>query len=223
MLYAIEMLNSVKPSRQSTSSELPEQIIEVNAAGPVLPTSHPEGKIVVRNNHGRMPDLKYTLNCRAVVAASDDVYSIATIKQCQRPVPAYTGFGPLVRLTRICRQEKLHACSISCELDNIRLRCRSSIPTVNVSYRTSVCPRAGTGSEVDLSASRRIAVGRCLLCIGFRRHLQIDRCAMNTVLVICPKRDRHALADGAIGSSKHKRDRAAHYAGVAQGSANTRG
>jgi hypothetical protein len=50
----------------------------------------------------------HTLDICTIVAASDDMYVIASTNQSLRPVPADTGLRALAWFTRVRRKEKLH-------------------------------------------------------------------------------------------------------------------
>ena len=113
MMNAIKSLERVQPFGQAISTKLPQQVVEVDPSRPALPYLRPPRQIiVVEHQKGPLGFLEGTFNHSAVVAASNDVNYISSADESLGPIPTDPRFRTLVWLTRICREEKLHVCSI---------------------------------------------------------------------------------------------------------------
>lgn len=108
MMNDIERGSLMDFSDVTISADLPEQIIKVEAAGPVLPSPAPARQIVVNGLDGErlLGDARF--DGGAVVLARENENVVPLFDQSQHPVPADRGLRTFMRLTCIGGQENLH-------------------------------------------------------------------------------------------------------------------
>jgi hypothetical protein len=104
----IERSKPMKFSRQAIRTNLPEEVIGIQAAWPALPSCAPWREIEVRrlNAERALRDLR--LECGPVVFAREDGDVVSLLDKREHPVPANSRLRTFIRLTCVGRQENFH-------------------------------------------------------------------------------------------------------------------
>lgn len=108
MVNYVEMVSTMKAASVPVSSELPEKVVEVQPAGPMLKVPEPYGKVKIDDVDGKIMTGKLRLYCWPVVFTRDYSDLVAQLCNREQPVPAYGRLGALAWLTCVCGQKNFH-------------------------------------------------------------------------------------------------------------------
>ena len=98
----------MKFSRKTVGANLPEEVIDVQAARPALPAFAPLRQVEIDRLDAKRASRNLLFKRRTVIFAGEDGDVVSLLDESQHPVPADGGLRTFVRLTCVGRQKNLH-------------------------------------------------------------------------------------------------------------------